>query len=387
MEAIVKTLYGLENILAEELKNLGAENIVPLKRAVQCEVDKATLYRINYESRLALRVLVTIKKFRAHNDNQLYQKVYKFDWRPYLNNNKTFAIDSVVNSDLFTHSHYIALRVKDAIVDQFRKHTGERPSINLKSPHIRIHLHIKDDHCTLLLDCSGDSLHKRGYRIHALEAPLNEVLAAAMVTFSGWKYDCDFLDPMCGSGTIVIEAAMQAMNIPAQINRKEFCLQHWEDYDKTLWSATVQQAKDKVRTFDYSITGADKDMKAFRLAQENALTALGEEKINFVMKRFEKLPPPEKPTLVMMNPPYDERLKLSDTEAFYAMIGTRLKQEYQGNDAWVISSNRDALNSIGLRPSKKHVLFNGALECQLRKYEMYQGTRRKGKEESLYRDE
>lgn len=378
MKLVATTMAGLEPILAEELKKLGGTNVLTGKRSVEFEGDLETMYKANLLCRTALRILKPIKSFRAFNENQLYNKVYKFNWSLYLDNDMTFAIDAVTHSNLFKHSQYAGLKVKDAIVDQFRKHTGSRPSVDTNRPQVKINVHITDDRCTLSLDSSGDSLHKRGYRIKTGLAPLSEVLAAGLILQTGWKYDCPFLDPMCGSGTLAIEAAMMAYNIPAQQNRRYFGFDHWKDTDRDLWKKVKAEAKEATRTFDFPIMGSDKDMRSVKMSESNAVGAgFSPDQISFSKKSFEKLDSPDQPCLIVTNPPYDERLQSDDIDALYASIGDQLKQKYQGSTAWVISSNRKALRSIRLRPFEKYRFFNGPLDCAFYKYEMYDGSRPK----------
>ncbi|MEO1623749.1 MAG: THUMP domain-containing protein [Bacteroidota bacterium] len=375
MKYIAKTLFGLETVLSQELEQIGAQNIEVLKRAVAFEGDLEVLYRANLELRTALRILHPIKQFRAQNDNQLYNKAYKFNWSNYLSTQQTFAIDAVVNSDHFRHSKFAALRLKDAIVDQFRKHTNRRPTVDTRFPHVRFHLHISGDRITISLDSSGESLHKRGYRGRSLVAPINEVLAAGMVLLSGWQADCDFLDPMCGSGTIAIEAALFAHGMAPNLFRHDFGFQNWPDFDSALWSRVLQQAREKVRTFQHNIMAYDKDFKAVRATEQNAEAAGLEGKIDIQRQRFEKLEAPSRlPCLLMTNPPYDERLQQFDIGDFYQLMGDQFKQNFSGCEAWIISSNLAALKKVGLRPSSKTILFNGALECRLVQYQLYKGS-------------
>ncbi len=381
MKFIIKTLQGLENVLAEEIKALGGSNITILKRAVECEGDKRLLYRANLELRTALRVLMPIAEFQAKTPDDLYKKILRIEWSNYLSIDKTFAIDAVTKSELFTHSKYAALKTKDAIADYFRNLTGQRPDVNIEFPHLRINLHINNDECSVALDSSGDSLHKRGYRANSVEAPLNEVLAAGMILLSGWQGDRTFLDPMCGSGTLLIEAALLAGNIPPQLHRDSFGFMKWKDFDAKLWEKVRDQAKDNMKPITCAIYGFDKDMKAVRVTGQNVLSANLEGKnIRVEKQSLEKLVPPPPPGLLMTNPPYDERLKEVDIEAFYKMIGDRLKQAFTGYEAWIISSNLEALKHLGLKTSKKLTLFNGALECKFQQYELYEGSREKSEQ-------
>ncbi|MCB0634168.1 MAG: THUMP domain-containing protein [Saprospiraceae bacterium] len=376
MQFAVKTFAGLESVLAEELSRLGAEKVEPGTRIVNCEGDLRVLYRINYESRTALRVLVPITTFRATHERRLYSKVRQIDWTKYLQIDQTFAIDAVTNSQHFRHSKYVALKSKDAIADQFRDRFDKRPSVDTQRPDLRIHVHISNDLCTVSLDSSGESLHKRNYRVDTVDAPLNEVLAAGMVLLSGWTGERPLIDPMCGSGTILIEAAMLAANIPPQRQRRDFGFRQWANFDKALWQEVKSSAQDKIRPTQVPILGYDRDFKAIKISQQNILAAQLASRVEVERKPFERLEPPSPPGLLMMNPPYDERLNVDDVQAFYKSIGDRLKQMYSGYDAWIISSNVDALKSIGLRASRRITLYNGPLECKFMKFEMYQGSKK-----------
>jgi putative N6-adenine-specific DNA methylase len=376
LQFAIKTFAGLETILAEELKQLGAEKVEPGTRIVNCEGDLRLLYRINYECRTALRVLVPISTFRATHEQRLYSKVRQIEWTDYFQLEQTFAIDAVTNSQHFRHSKYVALKTKDAIADQFRDRFGKRPNVDTNRPDLRIHVHISNDLCTISLDSSGESLHKRNYRVDSVEAPLNEVLAAGMVMLSGWTGDQPFIDPMCGSGTILIEAAMLAANIPPQRQRRDFGFRQWANFDKALWQDVKAGAQGNIRTIEVPILGYDRDFKAIKISHQNILAAQLSSKIEVERRQFERLQPPPPPGLLMMNPPYDERLNVADIQAFYKSIGDRLKQEYSGYEAWIISSNVAALKSIGLRASRRMTLFNGPLECKFMKFEMYEGSKK-----------
>lgn len=381
MKILVKTLAGLEGILANELTALGAQNIEPLKRAVQFEGDLRLLYRTNYELRTAIRILVPIRTFQVNDENSLYRKVRQIKWSDYMDVDDTLAIDGVTNSPFFTHSKYIALKTKDAIVDQFRFVTGRRPNVDLDSPKLRINVHISHDQCTISLDSSGDPLFKRAYRADTVEAPINEVLSAGMILLSGWQKDCHFIDPMCGSGTNLIEAALYAYNIPPQLQRRYFGFTKWKDFDRKLWAEVKEQANDRITTFDHGIFGFDMDFKAIKITQQNIFGANLAGKIQVERKKFEKLTPPEGKGLLIMNPPYDERMATADINELYTMIGDRLKAAFCGYEAWIISANAEALKHIGLRSSKKIRLFNGQLECRFQKFELYEGSKKKKKNE------
>ncbi|MCB0548321.1 MAG: class I SAM-dependent RNA methyltransferase, partial [Phaeodactylibacter sp.] len=285
-----------------------------------------------------------------------------------------------VNSPNFNHSKYVALKTKDAIVDRFRKEEGRRPNVSLHRPTLRVNVHIFREECTVSLDSSEESLHKRGYRVDALEAPINEVLAAGMILLAGWQRNCAFVDPMCGSGTILIEAATYACNRAPQLQREYFGFKQWPDFDESLWEGLLADARNRVTSFEHGLYGYDMDFKAMRIANHNALAAGLEGQVQIERKRFERLEPPAEEGLLVMNPPYDERLEITDIGAFYEMIGDRLKQAFAGYEAWILSSNKDAMKRIGLRPSRKMMLFNGALECKFHQYQLYSGSHKQKKQ-------
>ncbi len=380
MELLVKTMAGLEPVLVNELEKLGANNISTLKRAVRFEGDKELLYRANLELHTALRILLPIKRFRAPHENSFYKQIKKIDWTQFLSIHDTIAVDAVSYSKHLSHTKYLALRTKDAIVDQFRKLTGDRPNVDVVNPTLRIHVHISKDECTLALDSSGDSLHRRGYRTETLEAPINEVLAAGLIALSGWNFDCDFVDPMCGSGTFLVEAAFWAHHIAPQLYRESFGFMRWKDFDAKLWEKVRNEARQRVRPFDHQILGFDKSFKAIKITQQNILAAHLEGKIEVDRRKFQKLPKPGPSGLLLMNPPYDERLAERNIHELYREIGDRLKNEFTGYTAWIISSNKDALKNIGLRPSRKMTVFNGQLECKFQKFELYEGSKKAKKQ-------
>lgn len=376
MKYIAKTLFGLESILAEELQQIGASNIRIGTRAVFFEGDLRVLYRANYELRTAIRILVELTEFKVFDEKMLYRKIREFNWSDYLTNNQTFAIDAVTSSKQFTHSKYVALKTKDAIADQFRERYGRRPNVDIKDPDLRIHVYINQNQCAVSLDSSGDSLHRRGYRTQALEAPISEVLAAGMLLLSGWDGKTALIDPMCGSGTIIIEAALIAYGIPPQRYREKFGFMGWSNFQPDLWEEVVEAANRQIKETDVPLFGYDKDFKAIKIAAENAFNAQLEGKIQFERKKFERLEKPAEEGVIIMNPPYDERLESDNIIGLYQMIGDQLKQTFTGYEAWIISSNKDAIKRIGLRPSKKLTLFNGKLECKYHKFEMYAGTKK-----------
>ncbi len=373
---VAKTFYGFEEILAKELRNLGAGRVQPAVRSVSFEGDTGFMYKANLCLRTALKILKPIASFHVRDEADLYQKIYRLKWSSYLSAENTFVVDSLLKSDDFTHSLFVSQKVKDAIVDSFRNAGGRRPNVDLEHPDIRINIHIQRNQCHVSLDSSGSSLHHRGYRTATNIAPINEVLAAGLVLLSGWDGRTDFLDPMCGSGTILVEAAMIATNIPANINRPGFAFQKWKDYDKTLFDKIVEASLNKVREFHHTITGYDKAPSAVRKAQDNIENANLSEYISVDRQNFfhtsKKV---EGPLHILFNPPYGERLD-ADIKELYGNIGDTLKQHYPGTNAWLITANMEALKHVGLRTSQKIKLYNGRLESRLVRYEMYEGSKK-----------
>lgn len=379
MQFIAKTFSGLEELLAEEIKVLGGKNIQLLTRGVQFEGDKKLLYRANYELRTALRILVPVASFQVSSDNVLYEKVRDINWHQWMNVDNTLAVDAVTFSENLNHSHFIALRTKDAIVDQFRGRTGKRPSIDTEKPDLAIQVHIgREDLCTVSLDSSGVSLHQRGTKLLSTAAPVNEVLAAGMILLSGWDKKTPLMDFMCGSGTILMEAAMILRNIPPQFKREYFSFHHWKDFDPALWSEVVKEAQERIVTAPRLIYGIDINKNAVNKAIANIQGAGLEDVIQIESRSFQLSPPPADNGVIITNPPYGERLN-DDQEVLnglYRAIGDKLKQDYKGWWAWLISSNTQALKHIGLHPTKKRTLFNGPLECKFLGYELFQGKRK-----------
>lgn len=373
---IAKTFFGFEEILARELQVLGAQDVEPGVRMVSFKGDKGFMYKANLSLRTALKILKPIYHFRAYNEQSLYKGIQGIDWAQYLAADWSFVIDVTLHSDHFNHSQFVALKAKDAIVDQFRDRYGKRPNIDKDFPDLRINLHIHNDQCSVALDTSGNSLHQRGYRSATNIAPINEVLAAGMLLLSGWDGQGDFLDPMCGSGTILAEAAMIACNIPANINRKEFAFEKWNDWDNDLFDMIVDSLMKKTREFHYTIKGYDKAPSAVMKAKDNIRNANLEEYVTISQQDFFKTEKETRgPLHMVFNPPYGERLDI-EMEEFYKNIGDTLKQGYPGTHAWFITANLEALKYVGLKPSRKIKLFNGKLEARLVKYEMYEGSKR-----------
>ncbi|HPW65861.1 MAG TPA: THUMP domain-containing protein [Salinivirgaceae bacterium] len=374
-DIIATTLYGLENVLAEELNAIGATDISVLNRAVKFRGNNHLLYKSNLWLRTAIKILKPIHAFRSNNERQLYSNIKQFKWENYLSIKKSFAVDSVVNSNIFTHSQYVALKVKDAIVDRFRDSTELRPSVDTENPDIRINIHISGTMVIVSLDSSGEMLGKRGYRTKQVEAPISEVLAAGIILLSGWDKKTDVIDPMCGSGTFPIEAAMIAANIAPGLNRK-FNFETWLDFDKQLFDKIKKEAVEKQISSSAQIYGSDINKKAISISINNARRAGVRDIIKFENKDFFDSENNNKPAFIFMNPPYDERLQIEKVEEFYDEIGSQLKHHYQNNEAWIISSNFEAIKRFGLKAEKKIKLFNGKLECRLLHYKMYEGSKK-----------
>ena len=372
---IAKTFFGFEEILAQELKALGAADVNIQNRMVEFNGDLGFMYKANYSLRTALRIQKPILSFSAKTEGQLYEKMKKFHWENYFNVDQTFMIDPTVFSDYFTHSHYAALKVKDAIVDRFKEKDGRRPSINKNAPDVRFNLHISHDKVTLSLDSSGDSLHKRGYREETGPAPINEVLAAGLLLQAGWDGKGNYLDPMCGSGTMLIEAAMIANQIPSQLHRKRFAFQNWPDYDETLFTQIRNTRINRIKEFDYKIVGYEISPMMAKIAQMNIKSADLEDIIEVRQQDFFTSKKELFPVLLVFNPPYDERIENNNQE-FYKQIGDTLKSSYPNTLAWFITSDLQAKKYVGLRPSKKVKVFNGKLECDFLQYEMYEGSKK-----------
>ncbi len=372
---LAKTFSGLESVLAAELENLGAERVQPGHRVVEFWGDKRLLYRANLHVRTALRILEPIAEFRATSEDDFYKKVRAMDWTQWLNLHTTFAVDAHVHSSFLTHSKYLALRTKDAIADHFRDRFGRRPSVDVRQPDIRLNVHLFKNRCTLSLDSSGDSLHKRGYRLNANDAPLNEVLAAGLILLTGWNGSGNFVDPLCGSGTIVIEAALLAHQIPPGLHRR-FGFMNWPDFDSQLWKRILSEVSEPDQNRNVRILGSDISEEAIRVARENAYRAGVLPEIEWRVAPFDSIRPPEEGGVLVTNPPYDERLKIENAREFYRNLGNFFKQNCINYAAWILTANLPALKSVGLRPSRKITVYNGGLESRFVKFEMYAGSRK-----------
>ena len=371
-EMIAKTFQGLEEILAEELTTLGANDIQIGRRMVSFTGDKRMMYKANFCLRTAIRILKPIKNFTAKDADEVYNQIQAIPWEEYLDVNKTFAIDAVVFSEEFRHSKFVSYKVKDAIVDYFRKKTGKRPSVRINNPDVLLNIHIAQTTCTLSLDSSGESLHRRGYRQEQVDAPLNEVLAAGMLLMTGWRGECDLIDPMCGSGTIPIEAALIARNIAPGVFRKGFAFEKWVDFDSEMFDE-IYNDDSQEREFTHKIYGYDNNPKANEIATHNIKAAGVSKDVTLKLQPFQQFEQPQEKSIIVMNPPYGERISTNDLLGLYQMIGERLKHAFVGNEAWVLSYREECFDQIGLKPSKKVPLFNGALECEFRKYEIFDG--------------
>ena len=369
---IAKTFQGLENVLAEELTQLGANNIKIGRRMVSYTGDQEMLYRSNFCLRTAIRVLKPIKHFRATSADEVYEAVKAIDWTQYLSNDTTFAVDSVVYSTEFRHSKFVAYKVKDAIVDQFRENTGNRPNIRVSNPDIQLNMHIAEYDCTLSLDSSGESLHRRGYRQEAVEAPLNEVLAAGIILMTGWRGETDFIDPMCGSGTLPIEATLIARNIAPGVFRKSFAFERWADFDAELFDK-IYNDDSQEREFLHHAYGYDNNRAAVAIAGQNMKAAGLTNDITIEFQDFKDFTQPAEKSIIVTNPPYGERIKPEDLLGLYKMIGGQFKHQFVDNEAWVLSYREECFDAIGLKSSLKVPLYNGSLECELRKYQMFSG--------------
>ncbi len=384
---VAKTMVSLEEVLADELREMGAENVAVLNRAVEFEGDMRLLYRANYSCRTALAILKPFAEFDANDDQELYDQVYKIRWEKILDCDCTFMIDSTTSGEVFTHSYYAALKTKDAIVDRFRRNFGKRPSIDTEQPDYKFNLHIRDNHITLLMNASGDSLHKRGYRQGVGIAPINEVLAAGLLKLAGWDKalqakpaDLNFYDPMCGSGTMLIEAAMMANSIPAQYYRgNKFGFMRWKEFNLGEWKSVKNEEDRKIGSLDFEgeIWGNDIDEQVIQQCEKNLEYTKLHHDVMLHIGDFADQEPPEGKTLIVTNPPYGERIKVEDLNAMYEKLGDTFKQRYGGDcDVWLITSDFEAMKHIGLHPSRKIPVQNGSLDCRFLHFELYDGSKK-----------
>lgn len=379
---IAKTFQGLEEVLAKELINLGANNVEIGRRMVAFTGDKEMLYKANFCTRTAVKILKPIKEFKASDADDLYEIVKAIDWSQYMDVNNTFLVESVIFSDNFRHSKFVAYRVKDAIADYWREKTGDRPNVGISNPDIRINVHIAEDLVTLSLDSSGESLHQRGYKTATVAAPINEVLAAGLILLSGWDGECDFIDPFCGSGTIVIEAALIALNVYPGVFRKEYAFEKWKDFDSDLFDR-IYNDDSQEREFDHKIYGYDINRQAVAIATDNVLNAGVKDVVSIEQRDFYEFEKPLDKAIMITNPPYGDRITTDDIFDLYETIGKNLKQNFVGNDAWIITHHEELFDRIGFRPSTRYALFNGSLECEFRKYQIFDGKLKDRREEGL----
>lgn len=370
----VKTIQHFEDLLADELFKLGAGDIKKGKRIVYCTGDMELLYKANYCLRTAMRVLIPVVEFEINTADEIYEKALRTDWTQYLDVDRTFAIDPNVRSVLYKHEHYASLKLKDAVADVFKKKQGRRPDVNPENPDVLFHLHINENNVSISLDSSGTSLNRRGYRLSGGFSPLNEVLAAGMVMLTGWDGQNDFYDPMCGSATIALEAHMIAANIPAGYLREEFAFMKWNNFDKGLWNNVKSGCDEQIRDYPGSIYAADNDPNQLKIAANNIQAAEFEDDINLGLLDFFDLMPQSESGVLVINPPYGERIDQHDITELYRSIGDHLKKNWPGHACWIISSNMDAIKRIGLKPSKKFNVLNGTLQCQFMRFDLFSGS-------------
>lgn len=375
---LAKTLQGLENVLAQELTEIGATDVQIARRAVSFKGTLATLYKANLHARTALRILRPIAQFKARSADDIYAAVRKLPIEKWMSKEQSFIIETTLYSPIITNSRYATYKAKDAIVDFFNEKYGKRPSISVTNPDIYFNLHISDTDCTLSLDSSGEPLFKRGYRVAQTEAPINEVLAAGMLLLAGWKGQSDFADPMCGSGTIAIEAALIALNIPPGIFRSSFAFEKWKDFDADLFDSIYNDDSHE-REFRHKIYASDLSRKALAVAEANIKNAGVAKYIHLQQADFAELELPVSSLLLVTNPPYGERLSKFDVEKLYSTIGSTLKHRFAGSTAWIISSSREGFDKIGLKAEEKIHLINGSLPCDFRKYTLFSGKHKQFK--------
>lgn len=375
MQLIAKTFQGLEEVLARELVNIGAEDVTPITRGVQFTGDKKLLYMANYNCRTALRVLLPVSNFKAVDESTLYDGVRQVPWEKYLHHSGSFAIDSVVSYSKFNHSGFVTLKAKDAIADRFRDKFGKRPNVEAKNPDLRVNVHIFRDQCTVSLDSSGASLHLRGYRHAFSEAPLNEVLAAGLILLSEWDGKTPFFDPMCGSGTLLTEAALIAGHVPPGYYREQFGFERWRDFDRDLWYRVKRESEEDIEEPAQGFRGVDIDDRAVDASLKNINTGGLEKLVHVERADFFKIDPPFPKGFLVTNPPYGERIKVENLAKFYQDFGDRLKQKYPGYTAWVLTYNEESAKYIGLRPGRRIKVMNGPLECRFLKFELYEGKK------------
>jgi putative N6-adenine-specific DNA methylase len=375
-EMVAKTLFGIEAVLAEELAEIGAENIKLLNRAVSFTGDKRMMYRTNFNLRTALKILVPIHESELKDEKDLYECVRGIQWDKYMGVDDTLAVEVALKSDLYTHSQFVAQKIKDAVVDQFRDKYGRRPSVDLDSPSLRINAYIRNKSITLSLDSSGEPLYRRGYRFRQGPAPLNEVLAAGLIKLTGWNGSVPFIDFMCGSGTLPVEAAMIALRIAPGSLGRAYGFQKWKDYEQEMFREMIREKNPAGISVSSPVYASDISPESVRLAMDHAKNARVLDKINFQTCHFNDFTPPALPGVILINPPYGERIIPENINLLYSQIGDKLKKSYEGYTAWIFSGNPEAFKHVGLKPSKKIPLFNGQLECRLHGYSLYSGSKK-----------
>jgi putative N6-adenine-specific DNA methylase len=373
---LVRTYSGLEDVLMEELKKLGAADPLKLTRAVECTGDLGFVYKLNLALRSAVKVLVPLNRFRFENNDEFYKGVFEVPWPELFDADKTFAFDSIVFSRYFSNSMFVSQLAKDAVADKFRAHSSKRPFIDNRNPQVPLSIYVRENEATVYLDSSGVSLHQRGYKTEQVKAPLSEVMAAGIIQMSGWSSHFPFIDPMCGSGTFAIEAALLAANVPPGIFRAHFGFEHWKSYDKELYTKIFDALCGKITEQHFEISASDIRRASVNIARENAERANLASEIKFAAADFTKSEGPGRKAFVFVNPPYGERLNPEHLETLYAQIGSTLKHRYAGCEAWVFTAHPEAVKLIGLKPGKKIKLMNGPLECLLLQYVLYDGSKK-----------
>jgi len=373
---VVTTLFGLEEILAAEIRGIGGRDVLVLNRAVQCTGDIGFIYKCNFLLRTAIRVLRPLKSIKFRDDESYYKALNKIDWPSIFEADKSFSFHISGESVMFRNTHYAALKAKDAVVDRFREDVGTRPNIELEKPEISIAIHLNQHQGEVYLDSSGDSLHRRGYRDSAGLAPLSEVLAAGIVQLTGWNGGKTFFDPMCGSGTFLVEAAMLASKLPAGVFRNDFCFSHWKDYDAELFALIREGSINRAIEYSGKIMGRDNNLEALDAAKSNIAKAMLDDLISVQNGDFLSEDAPAETGILLMNPPYNKKIQSNNAE-LYRNIGTKLKHSYMGWEAYIITADIEAIKHIGLKPTWKKKLFNGPLEAILLKYELFEGKRKK----------
>lgn len=378
-EMKVTTFFGLEEILAKELMQLGGKDITVFKRGVSVVGDLGFLYKANLCLHTALKVIIPITKFTADNEHELYDAIKLIDWERFISNTDSIMIESVLNSEIFTHSQFVSQKIKDGIVDRFREKTGKRPDVDLLHPSFKLYVHIYKNEVSLNLDSSGDPLYKRGYRSDINEAPMKEVLAAGLVKLSGWEKHLLLVDGMCGAGTIAIEAALWANNIPPGYYRNEFGFMRWRNFDETTYETIFESSINKIKNDKVEIIANDIDAPTIKKAKTNTKNAKVDDVVTCTNESFFDMQPTRQGGVVILNPPYGERLPVEEIEKLYKEIGNKLKKDFKGFNAWVITSSPEAVKSIGLRPSRRIQVYNGSLECRYLKFELYDGSKKASK--------